>query len=81
MQRAVGLKQALQPEKKRQRGKKLNLQGEASGCAQSFGVDEVLKAITLQEEKEKAKEQRRLTRQKQKLINGLQKRLRMNWTL
>jgi hypothetical protein len=44
-------------------------------------VDEVLRAITLQEEKEKAKEQRRLTRQNQELINKLQKRFIMNLRL
>ena len=68
-----GLKEALQLEKKKRRqGKKLNLTGEASGCAQFFGTKEVLKAQALldikdqkleqeKRDKEKAKEEKAIT--------------------
>ena len=47
-----GLKEALIIEKKRKRGKKLNLIREDAGKAQWFGTEEILRANQLEDEKE-----------------------------
>src|SRR6266498_3240144 len=59
--RAEGLKEALQIEqKKRRRGKKLNLLGEPLGKAQFFGTAEVIAAVARENEKVAKAEQDKL---------------------
>jgi hypothetical protein len=65
--RANGLKEALQMEqKKRRRGKKLNLVGEPSGRAQFFGTEEVMAAQARETEKVVLAEKEKLDKEKEK---------------
>jgi hypothetical protein len=65
--RAKGLREALQMEqKKRRRGKKLNLAGEPSGRAQFFGTKEVIAAQAREAEKLVLAEKEKLEKEKEK---------------
>ena len=65
--RANGLKEALQIEqKKRYRGKKLNLVGEPSDRVQFFGTEEVIAAQARETEKVVLAEKEKLDKEKEK---------------